>query len=182
MRERTTGQLARMGVYHLEVTPGRSPLPSAGLSPAALTSYWLELVASCAGLRAKRTELNHQLDEVQKANDESFESLYAVRYSGKIEIKTTESILELVHEVLVGPGGNFCDETCPHLAFGATPGQVKAIVDALDAAIRKVSDTLDEAEPRHPTYQSSRDEVGVLERFRIRLAELHGALPFRTIG
>ncbi|MDQ3265696.1 MAG: hypothetical protein M3Y59_18900 [Myxococcota bacterium] len=165
-----------MGSYRIELVEATMPLPAQGLVPEALTLYWSELICACLETGQRRTALNRRLDEVRASGTGNTQALFASRYSAKISLKTAESVVALLHELITPNAPFLCDETCPHLAFGATPVQVKRFVDSLEAAALRVWRIHQDTERDHQTFDDELDELDVYDAWRGRMYRLHGGL------
>ncbi len=165
--------LPRLGTYRILALPGTNPLPARGLSPAALTAFWVELVSAIAGKVRRRQEVARQIDAARAAGDrDALDGAHEWRYAAKIEVKTAESVLALLHELLAPDAPHLCDVDCEHVAAGATPAQAKAFLDALDVDLARLDERV--ATCGQHMLEDLFDERGVVRRWRERFAERLG--------
>jgi len=174
MSEPCTAQpLRRMGVYVVDELPWTNPLPERGVAPEGLSAHWLELVGAVVGKVQRRQAVTEAMDAASARGDVAAAmGANAWRYSAKIEIKTAESVLALLHRILA-PGASFlCDAQCPHVTLGATPEQAKRFLDSLDAATADRRARWRDTKWDHPCYEDLQDELGVYEKCRGQFAKL----------
>jgi hypothetical protein len=141
------------------------------VTPEKLVGYWVDLVSSVMQ-RFEARERAMAATHAPDAPAEHFEAGVRYCYSAKIEIKTAESVVALLHEI-VAPAATFvCDESCRHLSLGATAEQAKRYVDSLQARIAEVEEDHCRTPVAHPCYEDQLDELGVYQKWLERFEAL----------
>lgn len=171
------GALPRIGEYSIDEQAWPNPLPPHGLSAAKLAGFWSAVVGACIGGQRRRELAGEALSAAERAGDRgAAASLREFRYGGKIEIKSCESVVALLHRILEPATSEPCDHDCTHVASGATADQCKRFLDALDARAALLRLRESECDSRSdPCMEGYEGERYVCERWRAQLAELAGA-------
>lgn len=113
-------RLERRGYYEIPEAAGNNPLPDRDLTPNELTQLWDDLIACW---ESKKTARSNAIAD----------GALEWGYHAKIEIKTQEAVIALLHGVIAPDAEFLCARGCPHLERGMTADQVKRVLDALDA-------------------------------------------------
>ncbi len=170
MPETKAKPLKRLGGYSIAEKPWTNVLGPV-VEGAALAAYWRELVASCVGQRERRAAAAKEVDAAAARGDLSeVGSILGSRYAMKIEIKSAEAVAALLHRILVPRAPFLCDELCPHVAQGASAGQVKRFLDTLDAACSSLRERWHACGYDHPCYEDLQDEHMIYDRWRTKLS------------
>jgi hypothetical protein len=139
--------LERTGYYVIPQAAGNNPLPAHGLPPAQLERFWERLLADLEKRKGMR----------QGAIRDGSTGALEFAYHGKMEVKTVEAALALVHSVARPDVKETCGRGCPHLSEGLSPEAVKCLLDSLDAYRARTD------------YES--DENYIAERVRAELVD-----------
>lgn len=151
--------------YKLAEAAGENPADLA-TDGAALARYWRDLVEYCAGKMERRSAAAREIGEAHARGEGGREvEIHRWSYGQKIEIKTAEQVLELLHRILAPAAPFVCDERCAHVRAGATAGQVKRFLDSIDAAVADRRRQLEHA-GGSPCFEDLHDELYVLGRWR----------------
>ena len=151
--------------YKLSEVAGENPADLA-IAGAALARYWRDIVEYRVGKVERRHAAARAIDEAE-ARGEGGRAVEVRRwsYGQKIEMKAVEQVLELLHRILAPAAPFLCDERCAHVRAGATAGQVKRFLDAIDAAVANGRWQLEHT--RSSTcFEDLHDELYVLGRWR----------------
>jgi hypothetical protein len=125
------------------------------------------------GRRERREAAAKAVDDAREEGDTArAQSAVVWRYGQKIEIKSAEAVLDLVHRVIEPTAPFLCDEHCAHVRGGASPEQVKRVLDALDVVIAARRATWKDTPYGHVCYEDLQDEFGVYARWRREFAAL----------
>ncbi|MBX7096847.1 MAG: hypothetical protein K1X89_03960 [Myxococcaceae bacterium] len=155
-----------MGDYKIEVRSKGTGVQGGGVSAERLKHLWKALLDGSGHQARLRQSLNQRLDHPGPNDD--FKSNYQQRYSTKIQIKTFESVLELIHAIATKPSYLFCDEQCPHLEAGLTPEQAQLLTDSLELRIQEVRRVMSESRGYD---ESDEDELYIYESTRRYVAK-----------
>ena len=117
--------LRRLGFYRIDEKPWTNPLPPRGATGEELRQFWLNL------LRYHREQF--ELRDRPCACGGETASHLEWKYGQKIDIKVHESVVELLHRILVPEAPFLCNQCCAHVAAGASPEQLRRFVDAIAA-------------------------------------------------
>jgi hypothetical protein len=163
--------LPRLGSYSVEERQWSNALPTAGVSPADLAEYWTKIVTAAVGERARRRVAAKEVDEARARGDAPLAgAVVSSRYTSKIEIKTTEAVLALLHEVIALEAEYLCDDCCAHVHAGATPEQAKRFLDSLDAQIASLHARHGKTDSGHVCYEDQLTELSVYVEWRRKFA------------